>query len=162
MEIDKTRGARLRTIALHEGITQTKLSEMIDCSPVHLSKIINGSRNLTEEMAQKVVSLFPEYRLPWLLGYDDYMTEEDALRGPLKRIAQRMVGWKVAVEYTLQSMGYTVRLNGADYLDTVDDILGVWRTFHTPLLTKTTRSALNAARKRTMRCCKKSEISRSS
>ena len=124
MEIDKTRGARLRTIALHEGITQTKLSEMIDCSPVHLSKIINGSRNLTEEMAQKVVSLFPEYRLPWLLGYDDYMTEEDALRGPLKRIAQRMVGWKVAVEYTLQSMGYTVRLNGADYLDTVDDILG--------------------------------------
>ena len=46
------------------------------------------------------------------------------MRVPLKRIAQRMVGWKVAVEYTLQSMGYTVRLNGADYLDTVDDILG--------------------------------------
>lgn len=123
MEIDKTRGARLRTIALHEGITQTKLSEMIDCSPVHLSKIINGSRNLTEEMAQKVVSLFPEYRLPWLLGYDDYMTEEDALRGPLKQAVQRDAIWKVSVECTLQNMGYTVQLNGADGLNTADEAL---------------------------------------
>ena len=47
MEIDKTRGERLRMIALREDITQTKLSELLDCNPVHLSKIVNGSRNLT-------------------------------------------------------------------------------------------------------------------
>lgn len=123
MEIDKTRGARLRTIALREEITQTKLSEMLDCNPVHLSKIINGSRNLTEEMAQKVISLFPEYRLPWLLGYDDYMTEEDALRTPLKQAVQRDAIWKIAVECTLQNMGYTVQLNGADGLNTADEAL---------------------------------------
>lgn len=123
-EVNPLRGERMKEIIRREGITQAQLAEVLGVGEVHLSNIANGKRSLTDKRAEKIIALYPRYRLSWLLGYDDYMTEEDALRGPLKRIAQRMVGWKVAVEYTLQSMGYTVRLNGADYLDTVDDILG--------------------------------------
>lgn len=123
-EVNPLRGERMKEIIRREGITQAQLAEVLGVGEVHLSNVANGKRSLTDKRAEKIIALYPRYRLQWLLGYDDYMTEEDALRGPLKRIAQRMVGWKVAVEYTLQSMGYTVRLNGADYLDTVDDILG--------------------------------------
>ena len=104
-EVNPLRGERMKEIIRREGITQAQLAEVLGVGEVHLSNVANGKRSLTDKRAEKIIALYPRYRLPWLLGYDDYMTEEDALRGPLKRIAQRMVGWKVAVEYTLQSMG---------------------------------------------------------
>ena len=33
--------------------------------------------NLTEERASDVIEAFPKYRIQWLLGYDDYMTNAD-------------------------------------------------------------------------------------
>ena len=108
MEIDKTRGERLRMIALREDITQTKLSELLDCNPVHLSKIVNGSRNLTEDMARKVVSLFPEYRLQWLLGYDDFATHEKAPRRARQAEGDRAILGRAILDFAFRSLGCAV------------------------------------------------------
>ena len=112
MEIDKTRGERLRMIALREDITQTKLSELLDCNPVHLSKIVNGSRNLTEDMAQKVVSLFPEYRLQWLLGYDDFATDEEALMPAAQAEGDRAILGRAILNFAFRSLGCVVCRGG--------------------------------------------------
>ena len=108
MEIDKKRGERLRMIALREDITQMKLSELLDCNPVHLSKIVNGARNLTEDMARKVVSLFPEYRLQWLLGYDDYATDEEALVQAAQAEGDRAILGRAILQLAFHALGCSV------------------------------------------------------
>lgn len=112
MEIDKKRGERLRTIARRKGVTQTELSEQLGCSPVHLSKIVTGSRNLTEDMAQKVVNLFPEYRLQWLLGYDDYATDEEALLKQSQEETRKRAIWRNILKLAFEELGYSVRESG--------------------------------------------------
>lgn len=122
-EVSPIRGKRMKEIIDREGITQAQLAEVLGVGEVHLSNVANGKRRLTDKRAEKIIALYPGYRLSWLLGYDDYMTEEDALRTPLKQAVQRDTIWKIAVECTLQNMGYTVQLNGADGLNTADEAL---------------------------------------
>ena len=122
-EVNPLRGERMKEIIGREGITQAQLAELLGVGEVHLSNVANGKRSLTDKRAEKIIALYPRYRLPWLLGYYDYMTEEDALRGPLKQAVRRDTIWKIAVECTLQNMGYTVQLNGTDELNTADEVL---------------------------------------
>ncbi len=69
-DIDAERGKRLKTIIEEQKITQKRLAELIHISPETLSNIINGKANLTEDNARRIVDLYPEYSLFWLLGLD--------------------------------------------------------------------------------------------
>lgn len=42
-----------------------------------ISKIINGTATLTEQMARTITEKFPKYRIEWLLGYDSFKTIDD-------------------------------------------------------------------------------------
>ena len=57
------------------GIDQQELADKIGYTKEHISYIINGRRNLTEEAAQAVVKQFPDTRIEWLMGYDDFKTQ---------------------------------------------------------------------------------------
>ena len=56
--------------------TQERLAEKLDISTVYLSDIVRGSKRLTPELAIKIAKLFPPTRIEWLLGEDDFQTEE--------------------------------------------------------------------------------------
>jgi len=67
-------GKRLKEICDEQNISQSMLSEMIHISQQTISKMINGKSSLTDQTARIIVGHFTEYRLEWLLGYDDYKT----------------------------------------------------------------------------------------
>lgn len=77
VEINPICGDRLKQICREQGITQLQLSNMIHLSQQGVSAIVNHHASLTGEMASRVIDVFPQYRIEWLLGYDDAPTSDD-------------------------------------------------------------------------------------
>ncbi len=73
-------GQRLKKILTKEKKTSKWLCEHIYLTPPTVSDIINGRANLTRENAEKVIELFPNYNISWLLGLvgDHLMYAKDA------------------------------------------------------------------------------------
>ena len=76
-EINPIRAERVKKLIEREGISQIDFANRIFQTQQNVSRIINLKTALTEETAQDIVSAFPEYRIEWLLGYDDAMTYYD-------------------------------------------------------------------------------------
>ena len=90
-EINPVRAERFKIIAQRENITQTQLANRdspycIYLSQQGISRIMQQKSPLTEATAQRIIKVFPKYRLSWLLGIDDYMTESDAFDGLVKKL----------------------------------------------------------------------------
>lgn len=84
-EIHPIRAERVKILMKRERITQTILAKRIFQSQQNVSRIMQLKQPLIEETARKIIEAFPEYRLQWLLGYDDYMTREEWERGYIQR-----------------------------------------------------------------------------
>ena len=81
-EINPIRAERVKTIIerekkLDKSFTQKTFAERIFQTQQNISRIINMDNALTEETAQDIIRAFPDYRIEWLLGYDDLMTHDD-------------------------------------------------------------------------------------
>lgn len=70
-------GGRVKEILVENGITQKKFAEQIYMSQKHLSNIINGHKALTLRNADIIAGKFPGVRPEWLLGFDDFKTEDE-------------------------------------------------------------------------------------
>lgn len=73
-------GERLKRLISENGYTQKEFAEKMGYTAQHLSLIVTGKRNLTDEAAQRVIEIFPHVRIEWLKGYDDDRTQEDQSR----------------------------------------------------------------------------------
>ena len=73
-EINPIRADRVKILLKREKVSQTQLAERIYQTQQNLSRIMQHRQPLTEATAQLIVKAFPEYRLAWLMGYDDVMT----------------------------------------------------------------------------------------
>ena len=74
-EINPIRAERVKQLIEREGISQIDFANRIFQTQQNVSRIINLKTALTEETARDIVTAFPEYRIEWLLGYDDSMTD---------------------------------------------------------------------------------------
>ena len=70
-KVNKICGKRLETILSEKGWKQKELAEALHMTPPTINDIIKGRANLTRDNADRVIKLFPEYNLSWLLGIDD-------------------------------------------------------------------------------------------
>lgn len=76
-EINPLWGIRLKEICEQCDIRQAELAKRIFISQQTISKIINGKATLTLQTAQRIIDLYPQYRIEWLTGRDDYKTYND-------------------------------------------------------------------------------------
>ena len=79
-KIDFKRVDNIKTIISLEKLSQASFARVIGMSPENLNRIIKLRHPLTESTAELICICFPKYREEWLLGYDDYMTEEEKTR----------------------------------------------------------------------------------
>lgn len=79
-EINPEPAKRLKELLMLENVTQEKLSDLIHLSQQSISRIIQKKQSLTDQTARAVIKVFPNYRIEWLLGFDDIMTHTDDLR----------------------------------------------------------------------------------
>lgn len=85
-ELNPKSAERVKTIIDREKISQIEFSKRIHQSQQNISRIVTMKSALTKDNAQAIVTAFPEYRIEWLLGIDDYMTARDAIDGFIKRM----------------------------------------------------------------------------
>lgn len=78
VEVNPIRGERLKMLLIENGVDQKELADKIGYTKEHISYIINGRRNLTEDAAQAIIKQFPGTRIEWLMGYDDFKTSLQA------------------------------------------------------------------------------------
>lgn len=82
-EINPIRAERLKILIdrekkiRHGDFSQIKFAESINMAQRNVSRIIQMHHGLTEETARHIIEQYPDYRIEWLLGYDDYMTTAD-------------------------------------------------------------------------------------
>lgn len=78
-EMNPIRTERVKTLLNHAGITQKDLADRIFMTQQNISRIVQKKQPLTEETARLIIQSFPEYRIEWLLGYDDIMLKKDLI-----------------------------------------------------------------------------------
>ena len=77
VEINPERGKRLKELLGDYDMTQQDLASRLGYAKEHLTLMVNRKRNITEEAAEAIIQMFPGTRKEWLLGFDDYKTEND-------------------------------------------------------------------------------------
>ncbi len=102
--IDPVRGERLGELLNENGLTQKSFADSVDISPVRLNKIIKGTNQLTEEVADIVISRFPKIRKAYLLNLDNFKTEDERAAAIIKT----SVNCTSCVEQLIVLHGYSI------------------------------------------------------
>lgn len=98
--IDKTeKGKRLKACRQAAGLTQEVLAEIVNVNPKYLSQVESGRRQLSTEAARAIGKAL-DVRFQYLIGEDDFMTEEAA--------AREIVQHQSAMRVWLNSLGYDI------------------------------------------------------
>ena len=108
-EINPIRAERVKQLIEREGISQIDFANRIFQTQQNVSRIINLKPALTEETARDIVTAFPEYRIEWLLGYDDSMTDyewADNIQNMKDLVADSMWG---IIEKSLNKEGKSLK-----------------------------------------------------
>ena len=78
-EINPIPGQRLKQIIDEQEISQSDLSRKIHLSQQSISRMVKGLASVTDQTADLITDLFPQYRKSWLMGYDDLKTGSASL-----------------------------------------------------------------------------------
>ena len=108
-EINPIRAERVKQLIEREGISQIDFANRIFQTQQNVSRIINLKTALTEETTRDIVTAFPEYRIEWLLGYDDSMTDyewADNIQNMKDLVADSMWG---IIEKSLNKEGKSLK-----------------------------------------------------
>ena len=89
IEINPVRGERLKILLREKRIDQQTPADKIGYSKEHISYVVNGRRNLTEGAARAIIRLFPDIRIEWLMGYDEFKTIHEKNVTPLLQALEK-------------------------------------------------------------------------
>ena len=90
------------------GITQAQFAKLIHTSQQSVSKLKRGETELSTEYARSIANEFPQYRAEWLLGLDDFKSQED-LRAHLQAEARDKKNCVArSIELLAEQLGYQV------------------------------------------------------
>lgn len=84
-EINPIRAERVKKLIEREKISQVDFASRIFQTQQNVSRILNLKTALTEETARLIIEAFPEYRIEWLLGYDDSMTNAEKFLNTIQK-----------------------------------------------------------------------------
>lgn len=140
--LNPIRADRVKAMIDRENISQSEFADRVHLTQQAISRIVNLKTALTEETARDMIKAFPRYRLEWLLGLDDYMSESDLFDDYMSRIDKehdtnvyivRQLAALHGVDVTLYSAGmlhangkveddYTVSRDGRQTTITYSDL----------------------------------------
>lgn len=112
-EVNGIRGENLRKVLQYYGMDQKELAEKIGYTKEHISYIVNGRRNLTQEAAERIVSLFPNVNLNWLMGYGGYMNWEEEVNSVSNEIGKSFdatAKFRVCLKDFFEYLGYKIEI----------------------------------------------------
>lgn len=73
---------RVKEVRKAYNLTQEEFSEKLGVTPNYISMVERGKRKLSQKVVKRIVELFPEERVEYLIGLDDYRTKVEAALMP--------------------------------------------------------------------------------
>lgn len=107
-EINQECGKRLRQLLSERGMDQRELADKLNYTKEHISYVINGHRNLTQDMAEAIVKIYPDVRVGWLLGIDKYKSNLDIMRERGNTVLSCICAIEEVLKYSASMLGYNV------------------------------------------------------
>lgn len=108
-EINPICGQNLRKLLSDHKMAQKDLAKILNYTEQHLSLIINGSRRLTVETARKIAAIFPGTRYEWLMGYDNFRSNDEVISAAVNNIYKEAETRREFTEYVFDLCGYKVK-----------------------------------------------------
>jgi hypothetical protein len=75
--IQEKRLKNIFTVMNNENISQKELAHDIDMLPQNFNRAL---KKISDKLCIKINEAYPQYRLDWIMGKDDYMTEEEYVK----------------------------------------------------------------------------------
>ena len=69
--INPIQGERVKRIIRELDINQAKFASKVGTWPDVISRVCTGKQHLSHSLAERIHDKFPQYSMPWLLGYVD-------------------------------------------------------------------------------------------
>lgn len=117
----ETRALRLKKLRKEKGLSQRQFAKIVGIHSNAISEmergLEHGGRSITEETAEKINAAFPEIRIAWLLGYDDYETEELRIHAISEAIQNR----SDLIEQVIESHHYHISEYHSPEISTDED-----------------------------------------
>lgn len=121
-KINAIRGERLKALLEEKGIDQKVFAGKIGYTAEHISYIINGKRNLTQDAAEAIVKMFPDTRIGWLLGYEDFKTNSDVIMDKALEVLNNRISANKLMVFAAKFLNYRLtgsEIDGMGYADAV-------------------------------------------
>lgn len=114
-EIEEKVLTRLKEILEESGMIQVKFGYEIlgnrgENHAGFTNDIFKGRKKLSEKKAKNIIQKYPQYRLEWILGKDDYKTEQEKSFAELKEIMSESKMKLLAFQTLAQLLGYYIYL----------------------------------------------------
>lgn len=108
-EINPICGRNLKALLSDNKMTQKELAKILNYTEQHLSLITKGERRLTPEAARNIIEIFPGVRYEWLMGYDEYRTDDDRISAKMDKGFFRAKIRSCFMRYFFGINGYEVK-----------------------------------------------------
>lgn len=94
VDFNTGRADRVKQLIKESGKSQEEFAETIAFyTPQHLSRIVNGRSPVTWELAAKIAEAFPDIRIEWIMGLDDYRTIDDRVQKSVTIRERKLTGF---------------------------------------------------------------------
>lgn len=105
-ELKEIRKKNLKKLLSDKNMTQKEFAEKLGYSPEHINALINGRLPAGDRFAKKVASVFPETRVGWLLGYENFETNENLIKDKMLKITDCFSALNIILDFSAESIGY--------------------------------------------------------
>ena len=122
-EINPIRAERVKELIKRENITQIQLADRIYQSQQNISRIVQNRQPLTEETARLIVQAFPEYRIEWLLGYDEIMMKKDVIPTKYEKLRTEKDTLEKAVLSLIRLSDFDIKLKSLENAEDLHNFL---------------------------------------
>lgn len=106
--VNKKAGKNIKQLLSLYNWTQDQLAQELHITPQTLSNQLNGRCGIPPESYQIIAGLFPGTRLAWIMGIDDYRTDEECAAAMAKDESDRAVAPFEALFILLKAFDYDI------------------------------------------------------
>lgn len=88
---------------------QQTLADEIPLTAQYFSAMINGSRPFQVSVAKRIAEIFPPVRYQWIMGFDDFKTEDDFIKYTEAEAENKVY---LAIENLIAGLGFDLYSDG--------------------------------------------------
>lgn len=128
MKTNQKRVENIKTLLKREGLKQNALCDIWLMNESNVSRTLISGK-VSEELCQRLADRFPQYRITWILGYDDHMTDAEILLDSIQTAKKENDLLHQGFFSFTQLSGFKIDIASINKTETVENILQTMKEY---------------------------------